>query len=322
MQTLVNQQRLNSVAMIFFAYIIYIVTALTLSLVICLAHRLATKRKFLTTAYIHQLSEQLSRQSTQKIVAITRSEKESLLEALHFVLAHSYGVDQKEICKIIYDNELDRFISSSTSRWHSAISRAKALLILSYLPHNYDISRFTYTLSSSDCVLRRAALLATLSSTPSTAISTIAKLRYELSSVDIAHIVALLRRNLIPIACEPLLKSENQNLILLGMALIRNFGITIADRELHAIIAEHTDHRIIHEAIYTLCLMHSTLRAERLERGIRAITPSARRSLCRFLSAEGYSIDTIEEVITPSEYTIAQRINLSHKRLLQTVSTI
>ena len=308
--------------MMVLAYIIYIATTLLLALAIRLTHHIGAKRKILTTAYIHQISEQLSRQSSQKIIALNRLEKRSLLDALHFVMAHSYGVDLREICKIIYDNELDSFISSNTSRNHSSIARAEALLLLSYLPHNYDFSQFKHLLNSQDSDLRRAALLATLACNPSMAISTISKLRYRLSSIDIAHIVALLRRNLIPIACEPLLKSENQNLILLGMALIRNFGISIADRELHTIIAEHSDHRIIHEAIYTLCFMHTTLHAERLHRGIRAITPSARKSLCRFLSAEGYSIEAIQQLTTPSEHATAQRFNLSHKRLLHNFSTI
>ncbi len=298
-------------------YIIYIVTILLLSLAITLKRHTRTKSDFLTTAYIHQISEQLNRQSSQRLLAHNQTEQQALLEALYYVMAHSYGVDLRVICKIIYDNRLDRYIEHKISHSADPIDRARLLSLLNYLPHNYDSTKFHHLLNASDTALRRGALLATLACNPSMAISTIIKLRYTLSTIDIAHIVSLLRRNLIPIACEPLLKSSNRNLILLGMAIVRNFGISMAESELHAIITCSSDQTIVREAIYTLCSIHATLRGEWLQRRLSTINPSSRKILCRQLSIEGYSIETIRQVVPTQEIELAERIICSHKRRLK-----
>lgn len=304
------------------AYTLYIIVVILLSLIAIIYTRAESHKEFLTKVYTLQISEQLNLQNMQNISANNNHEREALLDALRHIIVHSYGIDHRILCKIIYDNSLDEYIMKTLFSTWSSYRKARMLHLLSYLPHNYEVTKLKRFRHSSDADIRRGALLAILADNPSMAIANISKLKHELSAIDITHIISLLRRNLLPIACEPLLKSPNKNLCLLGMAIVSNFNITMAEQELHSILSHSRDQRIIREAIFTLCSIGSTLQSRPLRQQIIAGGAEFRKTLCRHLSVEGYSIDTIRQIIPGRDSLLAEKIILSHKRQLYTSSEV
>lgn len=298
------------------SYTIYIIVASLISIATYLKLRTKPDSEVLVKAYVHQISEHLNHQASQRILTHNNTEREALLEALYHIMAHSYAVDYSIICRTIYDNSLDRYIRKRIFGPTNRIRKALMLHRLSYLPHNYDSEELKRFLHAKDSDLRRGALLATLTCNPSMAIATIARIRHPLSATDLTQIISLFRRNMLPIACEPLLKSPNRNLCILGMAIVRNFGITMAQEELYSILSHSHDKMILREALYTLCSLGSSLQSRAFRLQILATETDLRKSLCRHLSAEGYSANAIHQIIPTKESLSAEQIILSHKRLL------
>lgn len=171
-------------------------------------------------------------------------------------------------------------------------------------------------LNSRDSDVRISALLATLAATPTMAIRTISALEYELSPFDLARIISLLRRGLLPIAYEPLLADGNNNLQMLGMAIVRSFGIEIAEKRLHQIITSERNPAIVSQAIYTLSSLGRPLGHTRIRERLAAMPSSERKALCRHLSVEGYSLGAVRGIFTEQESDYAEVLINSYKRAL------
>ena len=311
-----HQQYAQYMNTIELSYTIYIIVVAIISIATHLKLHTNFDKEVLVKAYVHQISEHLNHQATQRILAHNNHEREALLEALHLIMAHSYAVDLSIVYRTIYDNSLDRYIRKRIFGPNRNFRKALMLHRLSYLPHNYDSEELKKFLHSKDSDLRRGALLATLACNPSMAIATITKIREPLSATDITQIISLFRRNMLPIACQPLLKSPNRNLCLLGMAIARNFGVTMAQEELYSILSHSHDKIILQEALYTLCSLGTSPQSRALRLQILSTEADLRKSLCRHLSTEGYSADAIHQMIPTKESNLAEQIILSHKRLL------
>lgn len=311
-----HQQYAQYMNTIELSYTIYIIVVVIISIATYLKLHTKSNNEVLVKAYVHQISEHLNHQATQRILAHNNHEREALLEALHLIMAHSYAIDLSVVYRTIYDNSLDRYIRRRIFGPNRNFRKALMLHRLSYLPHNYDSEELKKFLHSKDSDLRRGALLATLACNPSMAIATITKIREPLSATDITQIISLFRRNMLPIACEPLLKSPNRNLCLLGMAIARNFGVTMAQEELYSILSHSHDKIILQEALYTLCSLGTSPQSRALRLQILSTEADLRKSLCRHLSTEGYSADAIHQMIPTNESNLAEQIILSHKRLL------
>lgn len=264
--------------------------------------------------YTGLITSALLNEDKLRVVVHTDSEREALVEAMYLVVSHTYGIDFSLLDGAVRENKIDRYVMRNIAL-SRGVRRARWLLRINAIhPTQKDVDALHAYMHSGDRVVRTSALLAVLSAQPMRAIQTIASLHYRLSSFDVARVVTLLRQGLLPIAYEPLLIAENHNMRMLGLAIVRNFGIDIADRHLQHIIISLSDEALLRETIYTLSSLGRPLGRERVGRRLSMLSQMERRELCRYLCVEGYSISALRMIFTQQEIEFNIPLIKSYKR--------
>ena len=248
--------------------------------------------------------------------ANTPQRRMALAEAIYTVMSHTYYNDISPLRKIVEKSHLENFLWRRI-RLYNGTYRARLLLLTSAIPLRKITAEMLSThLRSKDNDVRISALTSMLAATPTTAIHTIAQMEFPLSPFDLARIIALLRRGILPIAYEPLLSSENRNLRMLGLSIVRSFGIESAERRLHQIISTERDNEIITHTLYTLASLGRSLSHTRIRERLASMTATKRMELCRHLCIEGYSLGSVRTLFNDSEVSYAERVINSFKRQL------
>ena len=273
----------------------------------------ATRRRVF---YIRQVVNLLQDEShiPMNIIARTRSERIALCEAIHIVRSHTYGTDSSPLNQTIRDNGLERLLFQRI-RYSTGLQRAHWLTLSSCITlGEKSIHKLERLSNSRNHAIRIASVISLIASDPQMAIQRISALRYRLSPLDISRIISLLRRGIIPIAYEPLLQSTNYNLQMLGIAIVRNFGIDIADKRLHDIISSCNDKAIVREAILTLSSLGRPLGRAKIRHRMSSMSISERKSFCRYLATEGYSVQALRTLFSEKEMHYAEALIKSYKR--------
>ena len=303
--------------------VIYSAIVCALAIYIFIISRQQTKRlqhTSLRDTYIKQIVQFLHSEQSALLCAGSVRSRLALAEAIYVVMSHTYGNDVELLRTIVEQNKLAGLLLRHTKRSHGA-KRAHILMLLSTIPITDEIitkiERYTH---SRDKDVRMSALTAILAAKPSVAIQTIAALEFDLSPFDTTRIIALLRRGLLPIAYEPLLASTNRNLRILGLAIVRSFGIEIAEKRLHKIITTEEDISVINETIYTLASMGRPLGHTKIRERLAAMPARKRKELCRHLTVEGYSLSAVQSLFTERESVYAESLINSYKRALARAS--
>lgn len=304
--------------------------------------RRAEQREELATAYIRQILQAQIEDNTDQfgtkansnrcntttnsdhygITASNATQRLALAEAIHRIISHTYSTPTDIIRQLAAKYDLENLLLSRLRRARnigstSNASKVQLLDIMSSIPlSRRAIEAIAPMLGSRDRNLRIAALIATLAASPATAIRIIAELPNPLKPYDTSRIIALLRRGLLPIAYEPLLMSDNHNLLCLGIAITHNFGIEIADKHLHNIILRKQSPQITREAIYALATLGRPLGRQHIKARLANMLPTHRRELCHHLSCEGYSLTTLRDLFAESDICHAEPLINSYKRNL------
>ena len=303
--------------------IIYSAIVCALAIYIFIISRQQTRLRQHTSlrdTYIKQIVQFLHSEQPAHLRAGSVRSRLALAEAIYVVMSHTYGNDVEQLRTIAEQNKLAGLLLRRTKRSHGA-KRAHILMLLSTIPITDEVAskieRYTH---SRDKDIRMSALTAILAAKPSVAIQTIASLEFDLSPFDTTRIIALLRRGLLPIAYEPLLASANRNLRILGLAIVRSFGIEIAEKRLHKIITTEEDISVINETIYTLASMGRPLGHTKIRERLAAMPARKRKELCRHLTVEGYSLSAVQSLFTERESVYAESLINSYKRALARTS--
>ena len=192
----------------------------------------------------------------------------------------------------------------STDSTPGCYRRARCLLLLSRLPVGA---------AAADCAARYAAsrnryvrfqsLMVRLAADPSTALRLMAEYPEPFSACEVGEIMAVLRRGMLPIAYEPLIGSPSRNLRIVGLNIVRQFGIEEAERLLLRIVAGDEDPELVREALYTLC-------------ALSALPPAERKALLRYVVAEGYSPGPLRRLLDERERPYYESLVQTYKRSL------
>ncbi len=300
--------------------VIYIVamTAITIALIVLSRDSHNEKLSTLRDCYIKQITVLLLSENPpqNKIITHSTASRIALAEAIYTVVSHTYNNAPEALLQVARQNRLEETLLRQIHLSRGA-RRAHLLMLLSAIPCNSDIFSELYDyIHSRDRDIRISALTAALAANPSVAIRTIATFEFDLSPFDIARIIALLRRGLLPIAYEPLLASENRNLRGLGLSIVQSFGIEIAEKHLHKIITSEQDSSIIKQTIYTLASLGRPLGHTRIRERLAAMPARRRKELCRHLTVEGYSLSSVRTLFTECESRYAESLINSYKRAL------
>ena len=195
--------------------------------------------------------------------------------------------------------------------------RARCLLLLSRLPVGA---------AAADCAARYAAsrnryvrfqsLMVRLAADPSTALRLMAEYPEPFSACEVGEIMAVLRRGMLPIAYEPLIGSPSRNLRIVGLNIVRQFGIEEAERLLLRIVSGDEDPELVREALYTLCALRRPLTRRAVSGRLSAMPPTERKALLRYVVAEGYSPGPLRRLLDERERPYYESLVQTYKRSL------
>jgi len=243
-----------------------------------------------------------------------------LAEVISEVEAATYGYDRSITSEIVRRYALDRTILHRATM-STGMRRAQWLHTLSLLDTDENTyrrmaARFSH---SRNRYVSLCAILAALNHTPERCIDILAECGRELSPLDISEILMMLKRGLIPVAYQPMIRSEHRNVRLLGLCIVRHFGIVEADDYI-ARAAASEDESVRSAALFTLCSLRLKLDRQEVRRAAAGMDVSSRRIWYRHLAAEGYSLRSLECILPdPDRSTMHEWIEEtvgSYKRCL------
>ena len=267
--------------------------------------------------YIKTISGQLSSPDFRlPIVARTNTERRALAEAIYSVRGHCYGTGRDTLQQIVQTNHLKEFIINILHK-SSCTKTAELLLLLGAVSYDRkDQTLLARYLQSKERITELCAMLALLNIAPKAFISHLCNTTTELHPFSRACIITQLRRGAMPIAFEPLLESKHRNLKLLGLAIVRSFELDIAAKHITRLIAQDEEIDTLHEALYTLAALKRPLNSNTIRQRLVQMSASQRKSFCRHLSIEGYSLQTIERLFPHKEACYAEQLISTYKREL------
>ena len=239
-----------------------------------------------------------------------------LAETVAGLTGVTYGLDTEPLRRIVSEYGLDRWLLDRARRT-SGSRRARCLLLLARLPLDSIVAaRAVRYARSRNRRVRFQALMVQLSADPSTALRLMAEYPAPFSACEVGEIPILLRRGRLPIAYEPLVESPCRNLRVVGLSIVRQFGIEEAERQLLRIVAGDEVPEVGREALYTLCTLRRPLTRRRVSRRLAVMSPAERKALMRYMAAEGYSPGLLRRLFDARERTYCESLVQSYKRSL------
>lgn len=273
----------------------------------------------LRTKYLHilMLTLQSGDESVPRFPLLHRAGAMRLLaETVAGVAGSTYGLDTGPLGRIVRHYGLDEWALRRVRRCRG-YRRAGALALLAHLPAEGAVAeRVSCYLRSRNSYVRFYALMARLAADPTTALRLMAEYPVPFAASEVAEIMVVLRRGMLPIAYEPLLVAEQENLRRVGLAIVRQFGIEEAGQQLLRMAAEDTQPEVGCEALYTLCSMRQSLQRHEAACRIASLGAAQRKALLRCMAAEGYSPSELDLLFDRREMPYYHSLVQSYKRSL------
>lgn len=239
-----------------------------------------------------------------------------LAETLAGVRGATYGLDPLPLQRIVAAYKLDHWLLHRI-RLSQGYRRARYLALFAALPEDAAmVARIDRYASSRNRSVRFQALMAQLSADSSMALRLISDYGALFSGCEVAEIMTLLRRGMLPIAYEPLLCSPSRNLRLVGLNVVRQFGIEEAEPLLLRMIASDESSELGREALYTLCSLHRPISRREVAARVATMDISERKALLRYMAREGYAPEAARRIFDKHEYPYYESLVQSYKRCL------
>ena len=239
-----------------------------------------------------------------------------LCEAVAGVVEITYGLDGQLLRRIVDRYGLDRWALRRCRRRHG-YRRARALALLACLPAGERVAAAVAPyLHSRNRYVRFYALTVQLSADPAHAVQRISDYRQTLSASEVAELMALLRRGILPLAYRPLLEARSVNLRRIGLAIVRQFGVEEAEGRLLQFVADTAAPELGREALYALCSLRRSLLRREVAVSIAGMEAGERRALLRCMALEGYAQSTMRRLFEEEERPYYETLIRSYKRSL------
>ena len=257
------------------------------------------------------------RAATLRFPMLGRSGTRRLLaETLASLADITYGLDGGALRRIVDAYGIDRWLLRRI-RLSRGDVRARWLLLLSRLPAGpEEAGRVARYARDRNRQVRFQTLMVRLACDPSAARRLMSEYAEPFTSCEVEEIMGALRRGMLPIAYEPLVTSECRNLRIVGLHIVRRFGIEEAERLLLRVVARDDAPDLGREALYTLCSLRCPLAARDVCGVLTAMEPAERKALLRYMAAEGYSPEALRQLLDDREQPYYESLVKSYKRSL------
>lgn len=217
-------------------------------------------------------------------------------------LSHSIYRLDRELLKSISEPlklESELFRLSSRSRGGR---RAQYLALLSYLPLGESARRRAQLFADDrNRMVRFYALMVAVVAAPEAMVQQISGYGERFTSFELSQLVGLVRRGTVVAAIPPLLHSLSENVQLLGLNVVKEFGVTSYRDEIVGLIATSSDEMVKREAFVALCSLHEEFGDVTIRRYIASLDGYQRVEALRYMALEGYSERAIGTLTNTSE---------------------
>lgn len=239
-----------------------------------------------------------------------------LAETLAGIVSMTYGADTTVLRRIVKAYGLDDWLLRRIRRSRGC-RRARYLALLAALPVDESAAARTARYGKSRCrSVRFQTLLVGLAADPTSALRRMAEYAEPFTDAEVAQIMALLRRGVLPVAYEPLVASPCGNLRRVGLSIVRQFGIEEAEGRLLRIVDDEPASALSVEALYTLCALHRPLIRREVRGRVGRMDAAERRALIRYMARENYSPRFLHRIFDENECVYYETIVRSYKRIL------
>lgn len=215
--------------------------------------------------------------------------------------AVTYGYDRSVLAAVVRRYALDRLLMQQAS-FSFGMRRVQWLHTFAMIDSAEGVYRRTLRRfgRSRNRYMSLCMTLAALNHNPERSIAILAERRMPLSTFDLSEVLMMLKRGLIPVAYQPLLRSEYKNVRMLGLCIVRYFGVTEAEDDIVATISS-ADSEVASSALFTLCALRLRLDRNEVRHASQRMNEDERRAWYRHLAAEGYSSRAIAKVLPANE---------------------
>lgn len=239
-----------------------------------------------------------------------------LVETVGRLVAVTHGLDPAPLRRIVTQYGLDEWLLRRI-RYARGYRRARYLLLLSRLPAGDSVgAKAARYARSRNRYVRFYALMTQLAAEPATSLRRMAEYEHPFSACEVAEIMTMLRRGMLPIAYEPLVESPNRNLRMVGLGIVRQFGIEEAEKLLLTMVGGEPEPELGREALYTLCSMRCSLTRREVAGRIASMDRAQRKALLRHMAREGYSPSVLQRLFDDRERPYFESLIHSYKRSL------
>lgn len=163
--------------------------------------------------------------------------RKRLVQCLVFVSEMTMGREVERMGIIMKYYHVESYMLGRIFKSRSCEERAYLLSLFARLPISMLAAlRVEPLVHEQNTKVGFAALLCLFAATPIRGAATLARFGCRLSRRDVAEMLTVINRGCCPLPYTPLLMSENYNLQLLGIYLVRRFGITESRNEIACIV--------------------------------------------------------------------------------------
>lgn len=254
---------------------------------------------------------------TPRFPAIRRAGARLLLaEVIAGLVSVTYGLDPTPLQRIVERYRLSDYLLRRI-RFSRGNRRAFYLSLLGRMPGREGMGcKASQYASSDNRYVRFYTLLAQLSCDSSITLQRLSEYPWPFSAYEVSEIMTMFRRGALPVCYEPLITSPIRNLRVVGLGVVRQFGIEEAERHLLRIVAEEGTPDVAREALYALCALHCPLQGRGVIRRISKMTPAERKALLRYMALEGYAPQALNNLLDKRDYPYYESLVLSYKSCL------
>lgn len=236
-----------------------------------------------------------------------------LAETLSGLLASTYGLDPEPLGRIVRACDLDGWLLRRARRTRG-YARARCLALLAMLPVAPRTARQVERyLDDRHRAVAFQALLIRIAAQPETALRAMAAYPHEFTAVEVSRILAELRRGVLPVAYEPLLRAPQSNLRRVGLGIVREFAVEEAEPYLRRLVAEEPSGELAREALHALCSLRRPLEGRGVADRVASMERADRRSLLRRMAREAYGAGALRPLLDASERPYYESLVASYK---------
>ncbi|MFI3285767.1 MAG: hypothetical protein R3Y08_03855 [Rikenellaceae bacterium] len=242
-----------------------------------------------------------------------RQSKRVAVEVATALAPYIYRLDEEPLLHLNRMLHLSDFLLTEASSTRGK-KRAQYLAYLSQLPcENVRLAQLNPFCCDSNRMVRFFAMVAKINIDKANFLHHVASYTSPLTPFELSHLISLLRQGSLVVAYQPMLNSLSVNLNLLGLALVREFGIESAEEHLFKIIERSENYTLRREALYTLAALERNLCRLPIVSFLRSMSRNESRRFIRFIAVVGYSQKVVDFFVTSHERNYFHSLINSYK---------